>query len=108
MKQYSIVHGQIHVTLCSTFLLNNKNYNTCFLTICFFRLYSELVNVFGGSYMVRYTILDPRFKDSQTFGSKGNLIMFWDAQFRFIGLYFSQVFKNTGKTYTLWPEVVNI
>ena len=26
----SIVHGQIHVTFCSTYLLNNKHYNTCF------------------------------------------------------------------------------
>ena len=26
------MHGQIHVTLCSTYLLNNKNYDTCFLT----------------------------------------------------------------------------
>ena len=25
-----------HVTLCSTYLLNDKNYNTYFLTICFF------------------------------------------------------------------------
>ena len=30
----NIVHGQVHVILCSTYLLNNKNFNTCFLTIC--------------------------------------------------------------------------
>ena len=29
---------QIHVTLCSTYLLNDKNYNTRFLTICFYKL----------------------------------------------------------------------
>ena len=29
---------QIHVTLCSTYLLNDKNHNTCFLTICFYKL----------------------------------------------------------------------
>ena len=29
---------QIHVTLCPTYLLNDKNYNTCFLTICFYKL----------------------------------------------------------------------
>ena len=29
---------QIHVTLCSTYLLNDKNYNIYFLTICFYRL----------------------------------------------------------------------
>ena len=29
----AFVHGQIHVTLSSTYLLNNENYNTCFLTI---------------------------------------------------------------------------
>ena len=28
IKQYSILHGQIHMTLCSKYLLNNKNYNT--------------------------------------------------------------------------------
>ena len=37
IKQYSILHGQIHMTLCSKYLLNNKNYNTCFLTIYFYR-----------------------------------------------------------------------
>ena len=26
------MHSQIHVTLCSTYLLNNKNYNKFFLT----------------------------------------------------------------------------
>ena len=30
------MHSQIHVTLFSTYLLNNKNYK-CFLTICFYR-----------------------------------------------------------------------
>ena len=29
---------QIHVTLCSTYLLNDKNYNICFMTTCFYRL----------------------------------------------------------------------
>ena len=29
---------KIHVTLCLTYLLNNKNCNACFLTICFYRL----------------------------------------------------------------------
>ena len=29
------VPGQMYVTLHLTYLLNNKNYNTCFLTICF-------------------------------------------------------------------------
>ena len=29
---------QIQVTLCSTYLLNDKNYNIYFLTICFYRL----------------------------------------------------------------------
>ena len=29
---------QIHLTLCSTYLLNDKNYNIYFLTICFYRL----------------------------------------------------------------------
>ena len=29
---------QIHVTLSSTYLLNDKNYNTCFLSICFYGL----------------------------------------------------------------------
>ena len=29
---------QIHVTLYSTYLLKDKNYNICFLTICFYRL----------------------------------------------------------------------
>ena len=33
----NIVHGQIHVTLCLTYLLNNKNYNS-FLTIRFYRI----------------------------------------------------------------------
>ena len=28
IKQYSIVRGQIHVTLYSTYLLNNENYNS--------------------------------------------------------------------------------
>ena len=37
IKQYSIVHSKIHVTLCSIHFLNNKSYNTCFLTICFYR-----------------------------------------------------------------------
>ena len=37
-KRCSIMYGQIHVTLCSTYLLNSKNYYTCFLTICFYRL----------------------------------------------------------------------
>ena len=38
------IHGQIHVTLCSTYLLNiqrpwnNKDLKTSFLTICFYRL----------------------------------------------------------------------
>ena len=47
------MHGKIHVTLCSTYLLNNRNCNTCFLTICFYRLcftitfhnYKKSVNV---------------------------------------------------------------
>ena len=34
----NIVHGQAHVTVCPTCLLNNKSCNTCFLTICFYRL----------------------------------------------------------------------
>ena len=29
---------QIHVALCSTYLLNDTNYSTCFPTICFYRL----------------------------------------------------------------------
>ena len=29
----NIVHCYIHVTLCTTYLLNNENYNTCFLTV---------------------------------------------------------------------------
>ena len=29
---------QIHVTLCSTYLMNDKNYTIYFLTICFYRL----------------------------------------------------------------------
>ena len=29
---------QTHMTLCSTYLLNDKNYNACFLTICFYKL----------------------------------------------------------------------
>ena len=33
----NIVHSRIHVTLCSTYLMNDKNYNTCFLIICFYR-----------------------------------------------------------------------
>ena len=37
-KQCSIEHGQINVTLCLTYFLNNKNYNTHSLTICFYRL----------------------------------------------------------------------
>ena len=39
-NQSNIVQGQIHLTLCSTCLLNNKNYNICFLTISFYRLCS--------------------------------------------------------------------
>ena len=38
IKQYSTVQGKIQATLCSTNLLNTKNYNTCFLTVCFYRL----------------------------------------------------------------------
>ena len=37
IKKYSIVHSQNDVTLCSSCLLHNENYNTCFLTICFYR-----------------------------------------------------------------------
>ena len=33
-----MVYRQIHVSSCSTYLLNDKNYNQCFLTICFYRL----------------------------------------------------------------------
>ena len=33
-----MVYRQIHVSSCSTYLLNYKNYNQCFLTICFYRL----------------------------------------------------------------------
>ena len=33
----NIAQGQIHVILCSTYLLNNNSYNTCFLQICFYR-----------------------------------------------------------------------
>ena len=33
IKQYSIAQGQIHVTLCSTYVLNNKNYNTYLLNV---------------------------------------------------------------------------
>ena len=29
---------QIHLTLCSRYLLNDKSFNTCFLTICFYKL----------------------------------------------------------------------
>ena len=36
-RTISIVHGQIYVSLCSTYLLNNQNYNACFLTTCFYR-----------------------------------------------------------------------
>ena len=33
------MHGKIHVTFSSTYLLNNKSYNTCFLTTCFYTLW---------------------------------------------------------------------
>ena len=33
----SVVHGQTNVSLCSTDLLNNENYSTCFLTTYFSR-----------------------------------------------------------------------
>ena len=51
IKQYSIVHGKINVTFCSTYLLNNKSYNARFFTICFYRIWliskvmGELQNV---------------------------------------------------------------
>ena len=32
----SLVHGQIHVSLSSTYFLNNENYNTFFLTTGFY------------------------------------------------------------------------
>ena len=41
--QCSIVQGQVNVTLCSTYFLNNKIYNRCFLTICFCRLWFHLI-----------------------------------------------------------------
>ena len=58
MKQYSIVESQIHVTLCSTYLLNNKNHNTCFLTIGFYRLWfnrmSKIKSVLFGDTILRH------------------------------------------------------
>ena len=46
IKQYSIVQDQIHVTLCSTYLLlNNKNYDTCFPAMCFYRLWYNVGNL---------------------------------------------------------------
>ena len=33
-----VMHGQTYVTLHLKYLLNKKNYNTCFLTLCFYRL----------------------------------------------------------------------
>ena len=30
--------SEIHVTSCSTYLLNDKNFNTCFITIYFYKL----------------------------------------------------------------------
>ena len=33
------MHGKIHVTFSSTYLLNNESYNMCFLTICFYSLW---------------------------------------------------------------------
>ena len=32
------MHSQIHLNLCSTYLLNDKNYEKRFLSICFYRL----------------------------------------------------------------------
>ena len=32
------MHGEIHVTLCLTYLLNDKNFNTCFITLYFNKL----------------------------------------------------------------------
>ena len=32
------IHGQIRLTLCSTYLLNYKDFKRCFLTICFLKL----------------------------------------------------------------------
>ena len=49
------MHGKIHVTFRLTYLLNDKSYNTCFLTVCFFRLWlilkveGELQNVIENS-----------------------------------------------------------
>ena len=35
---FHCIHGQTRMTLCSAYLLNNKDFKTCFLTICFCRL----------------------------------------------------------------------
>ena len=54
IKQYSIAHGQINVTLCLTYLLNNKSQNTCFLTICFYRLWSMLARDFSCAMLAQH------------------------------------------------------
>lgn len=46
--------------------------------------HSEQVKVFGGFYTIRETIPRLPSKDSETFGSKSNMIMLWDTQVQFI------------------------
>ena len=39
------MYGQIQVTLCSTYLLSNENYNAYFLTIYFYRLWRQFLSL---------------------------------------------------------------
>ena len=43
----NFVHGQIQITLFSTFLGNNKNDERCFLTRCFYRPCLEVFSCYA-------------------------------------------------------------